>query len=269
MPFTILLTASLLAIGLSQANLAAQDFLTKEQMRDAIFLETVSTPTPGEFFLALDKQCQPNWSKLLRPVAPSATADREHIALELGILVADGFMAIEAQDGQSVKNTSRDILVVAKKLNVSQQIVTRAQSISDFADASDWRRLREELDAMQNDIRLSLLEQKDSPLVVLAMAGSWIRQMEMASNLLAADDNPVSSMLLAQPEVASRILARVENLPEGSKKRPIVRQVAEGLQSTSFLMSQHGSSLPPSAVRSIAANMSAITAALAETASKK
>ncbi|MFM8715433.1 MAG: hypothetical protein ACKOF3_01395, partial [Spartobacteria bacterium] len=112
---------------------AAEERLTPEQMRDAAFLDTVSIPTPGEFFLAVDKQCQPNWSKVLRPVVPATTSDREIIALQLGILVADGFMAIEAQDGQSVKNTARDILLLAKKLNVSHQILARSQSISDFA----------------------------------------------------------------------------------------------------------------------------------------
>lgn len=265
----ILRRAALLLLASPLALHASAERLTPEQMADASFLDTVSIPTPGEFFLAVDKQCQPNWSKLLRPSVPASTSDREHIALQLGILAADGFMAIEAQDGQSVKNTARDILLLAKKLNVSQQIVARSQSISDFADTGNWSRLREELDAMQNDIRLCLLEQKDSPLVVLAMAGSWVRQMDMASNLLASDENPASTGLLVQPEIATRILGRVENLPENSKKRPIVKQLSEGLQTASALMSQSNSSLASSAVQSIASTMSAITAAAADVDSKK
>jgi hypothetical protein len=261
--------AVLVLIASPLALHASVERLTPEQMREASFLDTVSIPTPGEFFLAVDKQCQPNWSKLLRPSVPASTSDREHLALQLGILAADGFMAIEAQDGQSVKNTARDTLLLAKKLNVSQQIVARSQSISDFADAGNWSRLREELDAMQNDIRLCLLEQKDSPLVVLAMAGSWVRQMDMASNLLASDENSSSTALIVQPEVASRILTRVENLPENSKKQPIVKQLSEGLLTASTLMSEFNSSLPPWAVQSIASTMSAITAAAAAVDSKK
>lgn len=262
-------TAALLLIASPLGLHAIAERLTPEQMRDASFLDTVSIPTPGEFFLAVDKQCQPNWSKLLRPSVPTSTPDREHIALQLGMLAADGFMAIEAQDGQSVKNTARDTLFLAKKLNVSQQIVARSQSLSDFADAGNWSRLREELDAMQNDIRLCLLEQKDSPLVVLTVAGSWVRQIDMASNLLASDENSTSTDLLVQPEIAVRILGRVENLPENSKKRPIVKQLSEGLHTASALMSQSNSSLPPSAVQSLASTMSAITAAAADLDSKK
>jgi hypothetical protein len=75
--------------------------------------------------------------------------------------------------------------------------------------------------------------------------------------------------LLVQPEIAMRILGRVENLPENSKKRPIVKQLSEGLHTASALMSQSNSSLPPSAVQSIASTMSAITAAAADVDSKK
>ena len=265
----ILRTAAFVLMAIPSLAPAAEERLTPEQMRDASFLDTVSIPTPGEFFLAVDKQCQPNWSKVLRPVVPATTSDREIIALQLGILVADGFMAIEAQDGQSVKNNARDILLLAKKLNVSHQILARSQSISDFADVGDWRRLREELDAMQNDIRLCLLEQKDNPLVVLAMAGSWVRQLDMASNLLASGENPSSTDLLAQPEIAARILSRVENLPDNSKKAPIVRQLAEALRSASSLMSTSPSFLPPTAVQSLASTMSTIAAAATTADSKK
>ena len=97
----------------------------------------------------------------------------------------------------------------------------------------------------------------------------WVRQMDMASNLLASDENSSSTALIVQPEVASRILTRVENLPENSKKQPIVKQLSEGLLTASTLMSEFNSSLPPWAVQSIASTMSAITAAAAAVDSKK
>jgi hypothetical protein len=185
------------------------------------------------------------------------------------MLVADGFMAIEAQNGQSVKNTTRDILILAKKLNVSQQIVARGQSISDFADTAQWRELREELDAMQNDIRLSLLEQKDSPLVVLAAAGSWVRQIEMGSNILASGEKPVSTELLSQPDVASRILARVQNLPQNSKKSPLVQSLLSVLLTASALMSESKSDLPATSVSELVSTMSGFSHAVGGTDSQK
>jgi hypothetical protein len=260
----------LLMVAASWPAHADVEPLTPEQMTEATFLETISIPSPGEFFVAFDKLCQPNWSKVLRSSISSAASEREHIALQLGMVLADGFAAIEAQDGQGVKNTARDVLVLAKKLNVSHHIVARSQSISDFAQASDWRRLREEFDAMQNDIRLSLLEQKDSSLVVLMMAGSWVRQMDIATNIfLKLEEGPASMALLRQSELASRILRRMEHLPEASKKSDLVRRVIEVLQIVSSSMSDGVSSIPPEFLANMASSLSAITSAAADADSKK
>jgi len=260
----------LLMVAASWPAHGSVERLAPEQMREATFLETISIPSPGEFFVAIDKVSQPNWSKVLRPSNFSAASEREHIALQLGMVLADGFVAIEAQDGQGVKNTARDVLALAKKLNVSHDILARSQSISDFAQAGDWRRLRVEFDAMQNDIRLSLLEQKDSSLVILMMAGSWVRQMDVASNIfLKLEEGPASMALLRQSELASRILSRIEHLPEASKKSDLVQRVIEVLRNVSSSMSDGTSSLPPGFLANMASSLSAITSAAADADSKK
>lgn len=122
---------------------------------------------------------------------------------------------------------------------------------------------------MQNDIRLSLLEQKDNPLVVLATAGSWVRQIEMGSCILASDENPVSTELLTQPEAASRILSRVQNLPQSSKKSPIVQNLVAVLLTASSLMSETKSNIPPSSVHTLASAMSGLSNAVTGSDSKK
>jgi hypothetical protein len=85
MPSKILRTAVWFLIVTPLGIQANWERLTPEQMSAAVFLDTVSIPTPGELFLAVDNQCQPNWSKLLRPATPATTSDREQIALQLGI----------------------------------------------------------------------------------------------------------------------------------------------------------------------------------------
>ncbi|MEI8292504.1 MAG: hypothetical protein WCG66_00790 [bacterium] len=269
MPARILQIAGWLLITVPWVGQCSSEYLTPDQMSEASFLETVSIPTPGEFFLALDKQCQPNWSKLVRSSVSASPSDREHLALQLGILWTDGFMGIEAQDGQGVKNTARDILLLAKKLNVGQHILARSQSISDFADAGDWRRLREELNAMHNDIRLSLLEQKDSQLVVVALAGSWVRQMEIGSRLLSSGENPGATALLSQAELSSRILSSLENFPENSKRKAIIRQLMECLRTSTSLMSASPFFFSPSVLREMADCTAALTSAPDATDPKK
>jgi hypothetical protein len=157
-------------------------------------------------------------------------------------------MAIEAQDGQSVKNTARDILLLAKKLNVGQQIVARSQSISDFA-------AYRELEAFARGIGCHAERHPALSNAAKRWAARCLghgRCTGFASCRYGIEHPGIwwdSSSLLIQPDMASRMLSRVENLPDNSKKRPLVRQLAEGLQTTSSIMSESSSSLPPSAVQ--------------------
>jgi hypothetical protein len=115
---------------------------------------------------------------------PENTSNRYQIALILGTLVADGYIAVEAQDSQGVKNIGKEIINLAKKLNVSQSVLGRGNSINDFAENNDWNALREELEATQNEVKLDMFEQKDNSLVTLVTLGAWVRGTELASSLI-------------------------------------------------------------------------------------
>ena len=75
------------------------------------------------------------------------------MALNLGTLIADGYIAVEAHDGQQVKNVGKDVLALAKKLSVSQSVLARSASITQFAENDAWDQLNEELEATQNEVK--------------------------------------------------------------------------------------------------------------------
>ena len=253
------ITLALLAFFAGSLAFARFSPLDEEDMRSAVFMETLSLPSAGEFFSAVDKRFEPNWTKLIRPMVPVATPLREHLALQIGVLIADCHIAIEAQDGQATKNYGRDILNLAKKLNVSQNVLARGQNISDLAEKGDWLTLREELDAMQNDIRLSMQEQNDYDLLVFLMIGSWVRQMEVACDLLIQTPNPEASELLVQPEILNPLHDRLQGLPEKSRANPMAQTFLSRLQTLQPHMAQESSQpLSEASVRDISVTMTAI-----------
>src|SRR5258708_8580871 len=74
--------------------------LTEAQLNAAIALDSLTVPTPGEFFKAIDKTGKPNWVSQFRPPTPIIGVNRAQRALNLCTLIADGYIAIEAQAGQ-------------------------------------------------------------------------------------------------------------------------------------------------------------------------
>ncbi len=201
---------------------AAATAMTPEQIKGAERVESVTIPMPGEFFAAIGKLGRPNWVKLVRTGTPSASSSRAQIALVLGTLVADGYIAVEAQDTQGVKNIGKEIINLAKKLNVSQSVLGRGNSLNDFAENNDWSALREELEATQNEVKLDMDVQKDTSLITLVSLGAWVRGTEIVSGLVEGTYTPESARLLHQPAIIEYLLSQISALPAALQKDPLI-----------------------------------------------
>ena len=72
--------------------------LTKKQLAGAERIASLTVPSPAEFFVAIDKAGHPDWMSFYRDPAPTTYPTRPRTALNLGALVTDGFVAVEAQE---------------------------------------------------------------------------------------------------------------------------------------------------------------------------
>jgi hypothetical protein len=218
--------------------------LTPEEIQTAIVIEEVALPTPGEFFAAINKVERPNWPQLVGKTGAPASANRAQTSLSIGTRVADGFIAVEAQDGQQVKNVGTDIIELAKGLGVSQSILGRGKSIGDFAENNDWSALKEELEATENEVKQQMAQQKDDELVILVTTGAWLRGLQTASGVVETNYNPATAKLLRQPAIVEYLVARVGALPDRIKENKLVAQIRDGLDEIGKAVAPAG---PPSA----------------------
>ncbi|MFZ9932696.1 MAG: hypothetical protein ACO3G9_05805 [Chthoniobacterales bacterium] len=188
-------------------------------------IEILTVPTPAEFFSALDKIAKPDWASFYREPIPTTYADRPLAAVNLGTLVADGYVAVEAQDGQQVKNTGKDIISLARALGVGEHVLARGKSISDFADRNDWSALKEELEATTNEVRLAMAAQRDEGLAALISAGAWIRALQVGSRAAELSGEAKADETLSQAELVAYLRKELEKLPEKSRQAPAVERV--------------------------------------------
>lgn len=224
-----LLFAALPVIA-SGGLMAAETPMTPEQIGSVVRVESLTIPMPGEFFAGIGKQGRPAWKSLVRVGTPETSSSRAQIALALGTLVADGYIAVEAQDSLGVKNIGKEIISLAKKLNVSQSVLGRGSSLNDFAENNDWNALREELEATQNEVKLDMEEQKDQSLITLVSLGAWLRGTDIVSGLVEAGYTPESARLLRQPAIVEYLLAEVAKLPKAMQEDELIVKVRAALE---------------------------------------
>ena len=241
-PARLAVTALFAAASLAAA--AESTPLTPEQIAGAVRTDTITIPTPGELFAALSKPGAPNWADQYRGPIPVTYRNRAQIALNLGGLIADGFIAVEAQDSQQVKNIGTDIIKLAKALGVSENVLGRGKSINEFAENNEWSALQEELEATQNEVKTSMQSNRDQDLVILVSLGGWIRGTQVVSGSVMKNYDEAAAKVLRQPALVSFIQSKVKDMSPELQEEPLVKTVAEQLSEIQKLVTFPGGGTP-------------------------
>src|SRR5213595_2464841 len=228
----ISLTAMILA-----ATGAETGRLPADQLAKAARSDSISIPTPGELFAALGKTGKINWSAQYRGPIPMTYSNRAQIALNLGGLIADGFIAVEAKDSQQGKNIGSDIIRLAKALGVSENLLKRGNSINEFAENNEWDTLQEELEATQNEVKSSMQSHSDQDLVILVSLGGWVRGTQVVSSAIMQNYDERSAKVLRQPALVALIQSKISEISPQLRGEPLVKNVSQQLTGIEKLVS--------------------------------
>jgi len=222
---------------LAAAGAGENNHLTADQMTKAVRSDAISIPTPGELFVALGKSAKTNWSGQYRGPIPVTYSNRGQIALNLGGLIADGFIAVEAKDSQQVKNIGSDIIKLAKALGVSEKLLSRGSTINEFAENNEWDTLQEELEATQNEVKSAMQSHADQDLVILVTLGGWIRGTQVVTAAIVQNYDERSARVLRQPALVHFMQSKVNEISPELRGEPLVKDVTQQLGEIEKLVS--------------------------------
>lgn len=185
----------------------------------AAAVDDVVVPVPSEIFIVLDKLGTPNWKAELRDNLGTNTGNRAQVALLLGTVIADGFVAVEAEDAEKVKQIGQEVLTLADAINVRKAVIARSKSISDKAQAKDWRAVRAEFDGALQDVRGAMEELGDDDLAQLVSLGGWIRGTQVLTAIVSKNYSPDGAELLNQPELVNFFGRRLDDMRNSRLKK--------------------------------------------------
>jgi hypothetical protein len=191
----------------------------------ATAVDEVVVPLPSEIFNVLDKVGTPNWREELPASLGKSTGDRAQIALLLGAVIANGFIAVELEDPEKVKEIGREVLNLASAINVRKAVIGRSKSITDKADAKDWQGARREFDGALQDVRTAMQELDDNDLAQLVSLGGWLRGTEVLTSVAKKTYDPQVAELLHQPELINYFLRRIDSMPRRLKRSDYVDNI--------------------------------------------
>lgn len=188
-------------------------------------VEDVVVPVPSEIFSVLDKLGNPNWKAQLRGNKTRTPEERSQIALLLGSVIAEGFVAVEAEDAERVKDLGRDVLSLAEAVNVRKSVISRSKSITQKADARDWRGVRSEFDGARNDVQAAMDEMNDRNLAQLVSLGGWLRGTDVLTAIVDANYTSDGAELLHQPELVRYFKRCINGMSPRLRKNSLVLRI--------------------------------------------
>jgi hypothetical protein len=235
--FTLLFLGGVCILYGREASISG---LTPQRMKAACYLDGISVPSPDEMLEAINKVSHPNWAMLSHGGVAPVTTHRAQLALAIGLLFTNGYLALEAEDGQQVKNIGRDIRALSKALGVSitQNMVSGDNNLSEPSDYGERDSFRKKLEATEHEVKKIMIEQQDRNLVALTSAGAWLRGLEVASAIVVNNYSPEGAALLAQPALIRHLALDLERLSPKLENDPLVIQVKETLLDIATLLEQ-------------------------------
>lgn len=216
-------------------------------------VDNVVVPVPSEVFAVLDKLGTPNWRAELRSSTGKNTGNRAQVALLLGTVIAEGFIAVEAEDSEKVKSIGREVLVLAEAINVRKAVIARSKSITEKAGAKDWRAVRKEFDGALQDVRAAMEELGDDELAQLVSIGGWLRGTQVLTSIVSKNYSPDGAELLYQPQLLDYFTRRLDGLKNTRLGRDeLVVRIRKTLSSIRPLIGKDdGTKIPPENVQKI------------------
>src|SRR5881398_1559267 len=181
-------------------------------------VEDVVVPLPNEIFGALNKLGAVNWKEHVRSDEEPNFTERPRIALLLGTVIADGFIAVQAEDAPAVKDIGQRVLALAKGIGVGNSITPHAKAIIGAADKRNWENVRQELDRTQNSVQQAMNEVHDEKLSQLVSLGGWLRGTEVLTSVVNEHFSADGAELLHQPDLISYFESRLQSMPEFNLK---------------------------------------------------
>ena len=214
-------------------------------------VDEVIVPVPSEVFAVLDKLGNPNWRGELRKHDYEKITDRTSQALLFGAVVAQGFVAVEAEDKEAIKESGREVLRLSKSMGVHDSVVRHAQSIMDAADAGEWIAIRKELDRTQKTVRETMERMRDEDLAQCVSLGGWLRGTEALTSLISKSYTKDKAELLNQPELVEHFRSRIRRMNKKIRAHVKVVEVDKGLREIYSAMVRDKDMITPDTVREI------------------
>lgn len=232
----ILSLATSLAIADEKPEIP-EDLLDDEHFRTETALNEFTVPSIAKVFDELEKISPLAYDSSHLERHERLPLDRARLAMRLGTLIADGFIAVQTGNSDDVPVISNHLSRYAKALGAGDRIKKHAASLLDHAKAKDLDKLKKALAATQRDVERELAGLRDPDLSHLISLGGWLQALDSASQAVNKKFTVTRAQTLFREDVADYYAESIGSLNPAISQKAYILQMRELLQGLRTAMS--------------------------------
>ncbi len=215
-----------------------KDLIEDPHVREELGINEFTAPSIRLVFDDLD-QLTPMPVRETRHVLPERIPlTRPDLALEIGFLIADGFLAVQHGHIEDIEPIAKELSKYGRALGAGERVDRHAKKLLENAAKKNVEALKDQLAATQKDVEKELVQLKDADLAHLISLGGWIRALECASAAVNKEFTEERAYQLFREDIADYYEGSIGGLEPRISQKPKfikIREICSGLKNVMTL----------------------------------
>lgn len=210
-----------------------EDLIDDEHVREELAVNDFTAPSIAKVFESLQALAPLPLSEVERKIPERMPLDRADLAVEIGFLIADGFLIVQAGDLAKVEPLAKELSRYGKALGAGERVSSHVASLLESAKNNKPDQLKKELASTQKDVEMELVTLRDTDLAHLISLGGWLRALNVASTAVKKQYSPVRAKELMREDIADYYTETLGTLHPQISERPNfveMREILSGLR---------------------------------------
>lgn len=215
-----------------------KDLVDDAHVREELAVNEFTAPSISKLFDTLQFLMPLPIAEVARKMPARMSQDRADLAIELGFLIADGFLVVQAEQLDQVEELAKDLTRYGKALGAGDRVNRHAASLLDSAKNKNVAQLKKELTSTQRDVEDELVSLRDADLAHLISLGGWIRALEVSTVAVDKQFSPERARKVMREDIADYYTESVAGLEPRISERPnylAMRDILAGLRTEMVL----------------------------------
>ena len=189
-----------------------------------------TAPSISKIFDQLDNLPAIPEDYVLRDRTEKLPTDTGSLALEMGYLLADGFIAVRSGHMNDIKPIALDLTRFGKAIGVGEKMNVHSAGLLEHAEKGQLEEFKRILASTQGDVNAELAAMRDPDLAHLLALGGWVRALDAAAAAIENKFNAEQASAIFYPDAPAYFDEMLGCLNPKTASKLKVKEMSEQLR---------------------------------------